>query len=126
MHCGTHHWLVFPWGTFKLVHLCVNRWCEMFGEKVFHRNPFMKEGTLIQATFTPQVLMPDSDFLLRSDFLFGCSHYLLKCGLYQIPVSTVCGLELTRMRKRTTTMTSDAARCCTKVREVMAFISKCL
>ena len=84
------------------------------------------------APFTPQVLRLNSNFLLRSDFLFGCSHYFLKCGLYQIPVWTLCGFELTRMCKRAITMTSEAARCCTKVGEVtkeasiFTFISKCL
>ena len=43
------------------------------------------------ATFTLQVLMQNSDLLLKYDFLFGCSHYLFKCGL-----STDCCVNSSR------------------------------
>ncbi len=62
------------------------------------------------ATFTLQALVLNSDVLLRSDFLFGCSHKsFLKVA--NIRVWTNDDAEMTRMPKITITRQREACRC---------------
>lgn len=53
--------------------------------------------------------------LLGYVFLFGCSHFSLKCSLYVIPVWTVYCSELSHMCWRTITIPSGPAHCCSKI-----------